>query len=80
MNNPISPNEQTDVRTVHDADVTAIVDALMADPSRAEDAKALLTRKLEAPDVVRLAVPKARITRDVEAEDSDDDLWDNVPV
>jgi len=64
----------------YDVDAAAIVDAVLADPSRAEDAKALLTRKLEAPDVVRIAVPKtspkARLIRD----DAEDDMWDNVPV
>lgn len=64
----------------HDADVDAIVDAVLADPSRAEDAKALLTRKLEAPDVVRVAVPKTTPNPTRVAEDADDDMWDNVPI
>ena len=65
---------------VYDADVVAIVDAVLADPARAEDAKALLTRKLSTPDGVRLAVrrsvPKASAVRD----EVDDDMWDNLPV
>ena len=64
----------------HDADVAALVDAVLADPSRAEDAKALLTRKLQAPGTVRVAVPKTVAKRRLEVEDADDDMWDNVPV
>lgn len=60
-----------------DADVDAIVEAILADPSRAEDAKALLRYKMSAPDVVRLLAPKPRAQA---FEDSDEDLWDNVPV
>jgi len=56
------------------------VDAVLADPSRAEDAKALLTRKLEAPDVVRIAVPKTSPKVRRICEDAEDDMWDNVPV
>ena len=64
----------------YDVDVAAIVDAVLADPSRAEDAKALLTRKLEAPDVVRIAVPKTAAKVRLICEDAEDDMWDNVPV
>ena len=63
-----------------DADVDRIVDALLDDPSSARKAKALLTRKLEAPDVVRVAVQSRRNADEVAIEDADDDLWDNVPV
>lgn len=64
----------------HDTDVAAIVDSVLADPARAEDAKALLTRKLEAPDVVRVAVSRATLNPTSVADDADDDMWDNVPV
>ena len=64
----------------YDADVAAIVDAVLADPARADDAKALLTQKLGAPDVVRLAVPKSVRKPGSLREDADDDMWDNVPV
>lgn len=64
----------------YDADVAAIVDAVLADPTRAEDAKALLTSKLEAPGVVRVAVPKTTPNPTRVLEEADDDMWDNVPV
>ena len=64
----------------YDADVAAIVDAVLADPARADDAKALLTQKLGAPDVVRLAVPKSVRKSFSLREDADEDMWDNVPV
>ncbi len=80
MTKQIITNAQRDASTTYDADVTAIVDALLADPTRVEDAKALLTRKLKAPDVVRFAVPKTVRPQRQEVEDAEDDLWDNVPV
>ncbi|MBT8458097.1 MAG: hypothetical protein HKP37_01145 [Boseongicola sp.] len=72
-------NKQAKARG-HDADVAAIVDAVLADPTRAEDAKALLTSKLDAPSVVRVAVPKTTPNPKRVAQDADDDMWDNVPV
>ena len=64
----------------YDADVAAIVDAVLADPARADDAKALLTQKLRAPGVVRLAVPKSVRKPASLREEADEDMWDNVPV
>ena len=62
-------------------DVDALVEALVAHPERADDVKALLRRKLAAPDVVRVLMPEKAITdtpKDI--DDSEDDLWDNVPI
>jgi len=64
----------------HDADVSALVDAVLADPSRAEDAKALLTQKLYAPKVSRIAVPNTSSKTRFAAEEAEDDMWDNLPV
>ena len=63
---------------MQDSDVDEIVEALVADPTCAEDVKALLKQKLAAPDVVRMIAPKP--TRTAAANDEADDMWDNVPV
>ncbi|MBT8414886.1 MAG: hypothetical protein KJO30_11200 [Boseongicola sp.] len=63
-----------------DADVAAIVDAVLDDPARADDAKALLTQKLGAPEMVRVAVAKTAPKAIRAQEEADDDMWDNVPV
>lgn len=59
-------------------DVDRIVSTLLADPTRADDMKRLLRKKLRAPDLVRVALPSrsraGQISEDVE------DMWDNVPV
>ncbi len=62
-------------------EVDDIVDALVADPTRASDVKALLKRKIAAPDIVHMVVPRAAESKAAVAEDdTEDDLWDNVPV
>jgi len=62
-------------------EVDEIVDALVADPTCASDVKALLRHKIAAPDIVRLVAPKAPSAKTAVAEDdSDDDVWDNMPV
>ena len=65
---------------VYDADVVAIVDDVLANPARAEDAKALLTRKLSTPDGVRLAVRRSVPKSSTVGDEVDDDMWDNLPV
>ena len=72
-------NSPTSARK-YDADVAAIVDAVLDDPARADDAKALLTQKLGAPGMVRVAVAKTTPKPVRVQEDADDDMWDNVPV
>ncbi len=62
-------------------EVDKIVDALVADPTRANDVKALLKRKIAAPDIVTMVIPRATPSKVAVSEDeSEDDLWDNVPV
>jgi len=62
-------------------EVDEIVDALVADPTRADDVKAMLRHKISAPDIVRMVAPKVGIAKDaVTDEESDDDIWDNLPV
>ncbi|MGI9388961.1 MAG: hypothetical protein ACR2O1_02790 [Boseongicola sp.] len=62
-------------------EVDEIVEALVADPTRANDVKALLRRKIAAPGVVQLVVPSKEGQKSVVIEeDSDDDVWDNMPV
>ena len=80
MNNQISTKKRADMTAAYDADVASIVDAVLADPSRADDAKALLTRKLKEPNVVPLFVAGAASYSKTNSDDYDDDLWDNVPV
>ncbi len=65
-------------RTLQNSDVDEIVEALVADPSCAEDVKALLKQKLAAPDVVRMIAPKRQAP--TAANDDAEDLWDNVPI
>ena len=62
-----------------DDDIDKIVDALVADPSRADDIKSLLRGKLAAPESVNVAyaAPSARA---VPAQTDLDDMWDNVPI
>jgi hypothetical protein len=60
-----------------DDDVDRIVDALVADPTRAEDLKSVLRSKLVAPDAVRVALPFRAVS--VASEEAED-MWDNVPV
>ena len=62
-------------------EVDEIVDALVADPTRANDVKAILRHKISAPDIVRMVAPKAANAKSVVTdEDLDDDIWDNVPI
>ena len=62
-------------------EVDEIVDALVADPTRANDVKAILRHKISAPDIVRMVAPKtANVKAAVTDEDLDDDIWDNVPI
>jgi hypothetical protein len=58
-------------------DVDQIVAALIADPTRADDIKEMLRRKILAPDAVRVVLPFR--PRQL-VEDDADELWDNVPV
>lgn len=55
-------------------DVDRIVDAVLADPSRAEAAKVMLRRKILGGETVHLVPPS------VSDHEQADDLWDNVPV
>lgn len=80
MTKGILVSDKQQANRAYDADVAAIVDAVLADPTRAEDAKALLTRKLAAPEMVRLAVPKTTPNPSRGLTEADDDMWDNVPV
>ncbi|MGI9393855.1 MAG: hypothetical protein ACR2OY_04355 [Boseongicola sp.] len=62
-------------------EVDEIVDALVADPTRANDVKAQLRRKIAAPDIVQLVVPRTAEHKPATGEDDpDDDVWDNMPV
>lgn len=62
-------------------EVDEIVDALVADPTRANDVKAILRHKISAPDIVRMVAPKTGSARAaITEEDLDDDIWDNVPI
>ena len=73
-------NKETENHKSRD-DVDEIVDALVADPSRASDVKALLKRKIAAPDIVRMVVPRAANAKFAVADDdAEDDIWDNMPV
>ncbi len=68
------------LKTDHSAgsdDVDRIVAALIADPTRADDIKEMLRRKILAPDAVRVVLPFR--PRQL-VEDDADELWDNVPV
>ncbi|MEL7460547.1 MAG: hypothetical protein AAFX45_11100 [Pseudomonadota bacterium] len=60
-------------------DIDRIVDALLENPERVSDIKALLRNKMIAPETVCVVNPvAASVPVD---DDSDlDDLWDNVPV
>lgn len=62
-----------------DDDIDRIVDALVADPTRADDIKCLLRGKIAAPDSVNVAFPAARYSAAV-AQTDVDDMWDNVPI
>ena len=79
MKTPTIRRDEVPKTTSFDADVDAIVDAVLADPSCAENAKALLTNKLLAPDTVRVVSPKPVVAKVASFEDVDD-MWDNVPV
>ncbi len=73
-------NEDTKRHQTQD-EVDDIVDALVADPTRASDVKALLKRKIAAPDIVHMVAPRAAPAKAAGAEDdTEDDLWDNVPI
>ncbi len=62
-------------------EVDDIVDALVADPRCANDVKALLRRKIAAPDIVHMVAPRVPSSKtSVSGEESDDDVWDNMPV
>lgn len=60
-------------------DIDRIVDALLENPERISDIKALLRNKMDAPEKVRVAYP---VSGDAPLPDSSDldDFWDNVPV
>jgi len=57
-------------------DIDRIVDALLENPTRAGDIKALPRQKMTAPEVVRVA---HAVTTGPSTEDIDE-FWDNVPV
>jgi len=62
-------------------EVDEIVDALVADPTCANDVKAILRHKISAPDIVRMVAPKAGIAKvAITDEELDDDIWDNLPI
>ena len=62
-------------------EVDEIVDALVADPTCANDVKAMLRRKIAAPDIIHMVAPKVPSSKNsVSEEESDDDVWDNMPV
>lgn len=56
-----------------------MIEALVSDPSRAEDIKALLKRKIAAPAPAG-AVPPGRAQVLAFGDEGEDDPWDNVPV
>lgn len=58
-------------------DIDRIVDALIADPSRAEDMKSILRGKMRSPGKVKVAFAAPGLT---EAALEAEELWDNVPV
>ena len=79
MNKPVVELKECATAASFDADVDAIVNAVLADPSCANDAKALLTSKLKAPETVRVVAPKP-VPVHVATQDDVDDMWDNVPI
>ena len=79
MNRPVARRDEDLVAASFDEDVDAIVDAVAADPSCADSAKALLTNKMRAPEMVRVVSPKPVVAKVASFEDVDD-MWDNVPV
>ena len=73
-------NKETERHQTQD-EVDDIVDALVADPTRASDVKAMLKRKIAAPDIVHMVAPRrAPAKAGVAEDDTEDDLWDNVPI
>ena len=64
-------------QVAHGDDAERLVDTLLADPSRADDIKDLLRRKLKSADAVQIAAAPRRFSQSHEDED---DMWDNVPV
>lgn len=60
-------------------EVDEMIEALVSDPSRAEDIKALLKRKIAAPAPAG-AVPPGRAQVLAFGDEGEDDPWDNVPV
>ena len=73
-------NKETERHQTQD-EVDDIVDALVADPTRASDVKALLKSKIAAPDIIQMVAPRRPPAKAVVAEDdTEDDLWDNVPI
>ena len=79
MNRPVARRDEDLVAASFDEDVDAIVDAVAADPSCADSAKALLTNKMRAPEMVRVVAPKPAPTK-AAVQDDVDDMWDNVPI
>lgn len=68
-------------------DIDRIVEALIADPSRSEDLKSLLRRKIRShgtvavPHATRGMAEKPRLWQEDEgAAEQAEELWDNLPV
>lgn len=60
-------------------DVDTLVDEVLSDPSKADDVKAALKRRVFGPQIVDFRVKLTRRASDGD-EDAESDLWDNVPV
>ena len=60
-------------------EVDTLIEALIKDPSKAEDIKAALRNRVKKPQVVALEKASAPKRDDINDEDTSD-MWDNVPV
>lgn len=60
-------------------DIDQIVDALISNPSRADDLKSLLRGKMHSPKTVKVAYAASGMAEDASAWEAEE-LWDNVPV
>lgn len=64
-------------------DIDRIVDDLLADPTRADDIKLALRRRLSGTPAIPRAVPTVPAPAEQpawRAAADDDDLWENMPV
>ncbi len=73
-------NASPGVRVEAADDVDALVDTLIRDPSKADDIKAVLKKRISRPQLIDITAEESVLPSSSDDDDDEGDMWDNVPV